>query len=67
MVYSATKYADFALLFLIFKMWYDFTVSRKCDLMYSLKKNTAFPAPVFTTLTNAQYTDARLKISDRIN
>jgi len=62
MVYSATKYADFALLFLIFKMWYDFTASRKCDLIYSLKKNTAFPAPVFTKLTNAQYNDAQISL-----
>ena len=62
MVYTATKYTDFALLFLIFKIWYDITVSRKCDLIYSLKKNTAFPGPVFTKITNNQYNDAQISL-----
>jgi len=62
MAYSAAKYADVALLFLIFKMWYDFTVSPKCDLIYSFKKNTSFPAQVFTKLTNAQYSDAQISL-----
>ena len=62
MAYSAARYADFALLFLIFKMSYDLTVSRKCDLIYNLKKNTVFPAQVFTKLTNAQYSDAQISL-----